>query len=86
MGKTGSIVKGFKEGDIGEIAAGIVNGITSIGSSLAINVLTQGGGLATDLIGRSYIDYNDTLAAQKGKTLSDLIREITKIKLRFQLQ
>ncbi len=75
MGKTGSIVKGFKEGDIGEIAAGVVNGITSIGSSLAINVLTQGGGLATDLIGRSYIDYNDTLAAQKGKTLSDLIRD-----------
>jgi len=75
MGKTGSIVKGFKEGDIGEIAAGVVNGITSIGSSLAINLLTQGGGLATDLIGRSYIDYNDTLAAQKGKTLSDLIRD-----------
>ena len=75
MGKTGSIVKGFKEGDIGEIAAGIVNGITSIGSSAAINTLTAGGGLATDLIGRSYIDYNETLAAQKGKTISDLIRD-----------
>jgi hypothetical protein len=75
MGKTGSIVKGFKEGDIGEIAAGIVNGITSIGSSFAINTLTAGGGLATDLIGRSYIDYNETLAAQKGKTISDLIRD-----------
>ena len=75
MGKTGSIVKGFKEGDIGEILAGVVNGITSIGSSAAINTLTLGGGLATDLIGRAYIDYNDTLAAQKGKTISDLIRD-----------
>ena len=75
MGEAGSIVKGIKEGDIGEIAAGIVNGITSIGSSAAINFLTAGGGLIPDMIGRSYIDYNQTLAEQKGKTLSDLIND-----------
>ena len=75
MGETGSLVKGFKEGDVGEIAAGLVNAITSIGSSVAINTLTAGGGLIPDMIGRAYIDYNDTVAKQKGKTLSDLIRD-----------
>ena len=75
MGETGSLVKGFKEGDVGEIAAGLVNAVTSIGSSFAINTLTAGGGLIPDMIGRAYVDYNDTVAKQKGKTLSDLIRD-----------
>ncbi len=75
MQETGEITKGIADGDIGEIAAGIVNGITSVGSSLAINTLTLGGGLIPDMIGRSYIDYNSTLAEGKGKTLSDLIKD-----------
>ena len=75
MKETGQIVEGFKEGDIGEIAAGIVNGVTSIGSSLAINYVTGGGGLIPDMIGRSYINYNDALAKEKDKTLSDLIKD-----------
>ena len=75
MQSTGEITKGFAEGDVGEIAAGIVNGITSIGSSLAINTLTAGGGLIPDMIGRSYVDYNSALAEGKGKTLSDLIKD-----------
>ena len=75
MQSTGEITKGFAEGDVGEIAAGIVNGITSIGSSLAINTLTAGGGLIPDMIGRAYIDYNEALAEEKGKTISDLVQD-----------
>lgn len=75
MQSTGEITKGFAEGDVGEIAAGIVNGITSIGSSLAINTLTAGGGLIPDMIGRAYVDYNEALAEEKGKTISDLVRD-----------
>ena len=82
MGEVGSITEGLKllgKGEImkgsGELVAGIVNGITSIGSSAAINTLTLGGGLIPDMIGRSYIDYNEEVAKQKGKTLSDLIRD-----------
>jgi hypothetical protein len=75
MQSTGEITKGFAEGDAGEIAAGIVNGITSIGSSLAINTLTAGGGLIPDMIGRAYIDYNEALAEEKGKTISDLVQD-----------
>ena len=75
MQSTGEITKGFAEGDVGEIAAGIVNGITSIGSSLAVNTLTAGGGLIPDMIGRAYIDYNEALAEEKGKTISDLVKD-----------
>ena len=74
-GATGEIVKGFKEGDIGEIAAGVVNGITSIGSSAAVNMLTLGGGLIPEFIGRGYIDYNETLAKEKGKSLEELVED-----------
>lgn len=74
-GATGEIVKGFKEGDIGEIAAGVVNGITSIGSSAAVNMLTLGGGLIPEFIGRGYMDYNETLAKEKGKSLEELIED-----------
>ncbi len=73
MQETGSITEGFSEGNIGEIAAGIVNGITSVGSSAAINMATFGGGLIPDMIGRSYVDYNDALAKEKGMALSDLV-------------
>ena len=54
------------------IPAAIVDGITSIGSSAAVNTVTLGTGLIPMMAGDFYVEYNEELAAQKGITLKEL--------------
>ena len=75
MKETGSITEGFKNFDIGELAAGVVNGITSIGSTAVTSALTGGTSLIPEMTGRAYIDYNEALAKQEGKTLGEYIQD-----------
>ena len=75
MKQTGSITEGFKNFDIGEIAAGVVNGITSIGSTAVTSALTGGTSLIPEMIGRAYVDYNEALAREEGKTLGEYIQD-----------
>ena len=74
-GETGSISEGFAEGDVGEIVAGMVNGITSVGSSAVINTLSLGGALPVQFTGQYYKDFNEEKAKKEGKTLEELRAE-----------
>ncbi len=71
-GGTGEITKGFKEGDAGEIASGIVNGLTSFVPSLVLGTLTFGTSTATEFFGDAYTDYNSEVAKRKGITFKEL--------------
>lgn len=62
----------YGEGRDQNIAAAFVNSLTSIGSSAAVSTLTLGGGLPMQFMGQFYRDYNDEVAAEKGKSLAQL--------------
>ena len=72
-GETGSITEGFQKGDLSEMAAGIVNGVSSLGSSLAINYATFGAGIYTDFFARSFINVNETKAERLGTDFLTLV-------------
>ncbi len=71
-GGTGQITQGFKEGDAGEIASGIVNGLTSFVPSLVLGTLTFGTSTAAEFFGDAYTDYNSEVAKRKGITFKEL--------------
>jgi len=75
MQETGSITEGLKNFDLGELAAGLVNGFTSIGSSAFTSTLSGGTSLIPEMIGRSYVDYNEALAEKEGKSLNQYMEE-----------
>jgi hypothetical protein len=64
--KVGDVFKGFKEGDLNEIASGIFNVLTSIGSSYAVSVPTAGAGLITDFFADSFYRQNSMRAKELG--------------------
>jgi len=66
---------GTFRGEDSNIPAAIVNSITSIGSSVAVNALTLGGGLPMMFIGDFYRSYNEEVAKQQDKTLGELRRD-----------
>ena len=71
-GGTGEISKGFEEGDVGEIAAGVVNGLTSFVPSLVLGTATGGTSTAVEFFGDSYKDYNAEVAKRKGISIEEL--------------
>ena len=75
MQETGSITEGLKNFDVGELAAGIVNGFTSIGSTAFTSALSGGTSLIPEMIGRSYVGYNEALAEKEGKSLNQYMEE-----------
>jgi hypothetical protein len=82
MGEVGSITEGAKligQGEIikgsGELIAGIVNGLTSIGSTAFTSALSGGTSLIPEMVGRSYVDYNEALAEKEGKSLNKYMEE-----------
>ena len=70
--QTLDVIESAKEGDVGGVVAGAVNAITSLGSSIAINRLTGGGGIYTDFFANSYVDYNTAKAERLGKNIEQL--------------
>ena len=72
-GRTGSLVKGFKEGSATEIIGGTINAIGSLGASMIINATTRGAGLYTDFLGRGYTTVNKARADKLGISLAELI-------------
>ena len=72
-GRTGSLVKGFKEGSAAEIIGGTINAIGSLGASMVINATTRGAGLYTDFLGRGYTTVNKARADKLGISLAELI-------------
>ena len=71
-GGTGQIAEGFKEGDAGEIASGVVNGLTSFVPSLVLGTATLGTSTAIEFFGDAYVDYNSEVAKRKGITFKEL--------------
>ena len=61
----GSIVKGFKEGDIGETVGGVANVISGLVTTMVPAIATRGASLVPQMTGQSYMDYN----LEKAKTL-----------------
>jgi hypothetical protein len=74
-GEVGSITEGFKKGDIGEIGAGIINGVSSLGESLAINYFTAGAGIYTDFFARAFVNVNEAKAERLGTDILTLVDE-----------
>lgn len=72
-GETGQITEGFKQGDVGEIFAGVINGITSVGESFAVNAVTLGAGIYTDFYARAFINVNEERAKARGLTLNEFV-------------
>lgn len=72
-GRTGSLVKGFKEGSAAEVIGGTINAIGSLGASMVINAATRGAGLYTDFLGRGYTTVNKARADKLGISLAELI-------------
>ena len=75
MKETGSITEGAKNFDLGELAAGVVNGITSIGSTAVTSALTGGTSLIPEMTGRAFVDYNRALAEKEGKSLDQYMQD-----------
>ena len=75
MQETGSITEGFKNFDLGELTAGLVNGLTSIGSTAVTSALSGGTSLIPEMVGRAYVDYNEALAEKEGKSLNEYMEE-----------
>lgn len=66
------IVDSIQDGSLKGTAAGIINAITSLGSSALPAVATLGAGAVTDLIGDSLYDFNKTKADRLGITVPEL--------------
>ena len=72
MDSTGSIIEGAKQGDAGEVVAGLVDAFTSVGSTAITNYMTGGAALFTDAFADSFITINEKLAKEKGKAITEL--------------
>ena len=72
MDATGSIIEGIKEGDVGEIVAGLVDAFTSVGSTAITSYMTGGAALFTDAFADSFITINEKLAKERGKAITEL--------------
>ena len=72
-GRTGSLVKGFKEGKPLELLGGTINAIGSLGASVITNRVTGGVGIYTDFIGRGFTTVNKARADKLGISISELI-------------
>lgn len=72
MGPTGDIIEGAKEGDVGEVLAGVIDAFTSIGSTAVTNYMTGGAALFTDAFADSFITINEKVAKEKGKAITEL--------------
>ena len=73
QGKTGEITTGFQEGNPAEILAGVVNAITSFGSSVITSAPTLGAGLITDFFADSFKRMNEEKAEMLGVDPIDLM-------------
>ena len=72
MDATGSIIEGAKQGDAGEVVAGLVDAFTSVGSTAITNYMTGGAALFTDAFADSFITINEKLAKERGKAITEL--------------
>lgn len=66
------IIESVSGGDLGGLAAGVVDAATSVLSSLLIAAPTAGGGLLVDMSGESIYSYNTTKAERLGITTDEL--------------
>lgn len=66
------IIESGGKGDLSGVGAGIVNGASSVLSTLITGALTFGGGIASDMLGGAVYDYNEELAKTKGVTTQEL--------------
>jgi hypothetical protein len=71
--QTASIVEGFKEGDLGQTAAGIFNAATQVYSSLKYAAGTAFTGWFTDFYAQNYINVNKAEAERKGVDFEEYI-------------
>ena len=72
-GQTGSITEGLKQGDAGEVFAGVVNAFTSFGESMIVSVPTLGAGIYTNFYARAFINVNEERAKARGITLNEFV-------------
>ena len=72
-GETGSIVKGFKEGDPVELFGGVVNAVSSLAATMLPAMATGGATLAPQVIAPMWVDYNTTKAETKYADADDPI-------------
>jgi hypothetical protein len=75
----GSIVKGFKEGDIGETVGGVAAVINGLVTTMVPAIATRGASLVPQMTGQSYADYNTekakALYGDDPNALSKLVQE-----------
>lgn len=75
MGETKGIISSAREGDLGGVAAGIVNAAGSLLSSLAIGASTGGAGTVINMVGDGVYSYNTKKAEELGITTEELFKQ-----------
>lgn len=76
--KTGSIVGGFKEGNIPEILGGVFNAVGSIVETAVPAMLTRGQSIMPQITANMYVDYNATKANALYPNFKNPIEELVK--------
>lgn len=66
------IVGAIENNSMKQLSAGLVNTITSLGSTIVPSVATAGAGLFTEMMGDSLVDFNEAKAKRLGKPVSQL--------------
>lgn len=68
------IVESWQDRDVKGLAAGVVNGASSMVSTLITGALTLGGGIGTEMIGGAFDSYNTAKAEDLGISTEELYR------------
>lgn len=69
------IVGAIENNSMKQLSAGLVNTITSLGSTIVPSVATGGAGLFTEMMGDALVDFNEAKANKLGKSVSDLYKD-----------
>lgn len=67
-----SLTSSIQDGSIKNVAAGITNAVTSLGSSALPAIATGGAGIFTEMTGDALVDFNNAKAKRLGMTVPEL--------------
>lgn len=73
--RTKGIIESAKEGDVGGMAAGVINAVTNALGSVAYTVGTLGTGNIINYIANNYVEFNKLKAKNLGLSVKDLIKQ-----------
>lgn len=69
-----SLTQSIQDGSVKNISAGVVNALTSLGSSAIPALATGGAGLFTEMTGDALVDFNEAKAKRLGLSVDELYK------------